>query len=308
MNATLSSRPLAEFLQDDAEIDWTHPDLPAATIARRTPGLEANARYFSHPEWAANYFRYCHRSPTFQARWRAATGPWDGRVVVDIGCGPGNVFASVGGQPALLVGVDVARGGLEMARQVGYTPLLADAQELPLRSGFADIVALNAALHHCDDMEAALAEAARLVAPGGVLVTDHDPQRTAWDFRGPARWAWEARLTVYLWMKKGFHRSAEEQAVALQSEIHHTPGRGVTEAMFRAVLEPLGFAVEIFPHNHDLGAEVLDGQWGRSAGKFRVAQRVSGLNPNRREAALSLLCRARRSAGATGHPAAASTQ
>lgn len=215
--------------------------------------------------------------------------------MVDVGCGPGNVFATLGGTPKVLIGVDVARGGLEMARKVGYTPLLADAQAMPLRSGFADIVAVNATVHHCDNMRAVIAESARLVAPGGVLVTDHDPQRSAWHFRGPARVAWEARLTVYLWMKKGFHRSVEEQSVALDSEIHHAPGRGVTEEMYRDVLEPLGFDVEIFPHNHDLGAEVLDGNWGRSTKKFRIAQWASLRNANGRECALSLLCRARRS-------------
>lgn len=165
---------------------------------------------------------------------------------------------------------------------------------MPLRSGIANLVAINATVHHCDDMRAVIAESARLVAPGGLLVTDHDPQLTAWDFRGLARWAWEARLTIYLWMKKGFHRSVEEQTVALNSEIHHAPGRGVKEELYRTVLEPLGFDVEIFPHNHDLGTEVLDGKWGRSSAKFRIAQWTSGRNANGRACALSLLCRARR--------------
>ena len=63
-----------------------------------------------------------------------------------------------------------------MAQKIGYMPVLADAQYLPFVSGFADIVTLNAALHHCDDMVQALTEAARLVCPGGLLITDHDPQ------------------------------------------------------------------------------------------------------------------------------------
>ena len=56
----------------------------------------------------------------------------------------------------MLIGVDVSRGALEMAQKIGYTPVLADAQHLPFVSGFADIVTLNAALHHCDDMVQAL--------------------------------------------------------------------------------------------------------------------------------------------------------
>jgi hypothetical protein len=36
-------------------------------------------------------------------------------------------------------------------------------------------------------MARALGEAARLVRPGGVLVADHDPQRSAYEFRGVGR-------------------------------------------------------------------------------------------------------------------------
>lgn len=293
--AALSVRErLDPYLARNATVDWTDETLPVCPFLERTPGLEANRRYFDEPEWAACYFKYCHRNDRFRSRWQAATGSWDDKIVVDVGCGPGNVFATVGGKPKLLLGVDVSRGALEMARPLGYTPIQADAHALPFVSGFADIVVLNAAIHHCDDMERVLAEAARLVAPGGILVSDHDPQLTAWDFRGPAKWAWDFRLKLYLWMKKGFHRSVEEQAIALTSEIHHEPGDGVTPELFHRVLSPLGFEVELYPHNHDMGAEALAGNHGRSSKKFRIAQRLSGMNPNARESALSILCRATR--------------
>jgi SAM-dependent methyltransferase len=292
-----SVRSLLEpHLDPNVPIDWTNPELPVAPISRRTAGLEANAAYFGHPEWARNYFIYCHRSDRFRARWQAACGSWDDRIVVDLGCGPGNVFATVGGRPRRLIGLDVSPGGLEMARRVGYTPIVGDAQETPFVSNFADLVVLNAALHHCDDMQRVLREAARIVRPGGIIVTDHDPQFSAWNFRGLAKVLWNFRLTAYLWLKKGFHRSTEEQAMVLASEIHHEPGEGVTMEFFHDVLDPLGFDVEIFPHNHDLGSEVLRGRMGRSSGKFRVAQRLSGLNPDSPRAALSLLCRARKKA------------
>ncbi|GAX44085.1 type 11 methyltransferase [Tolypothrix sp. NIES-4075] len=49
---------------------------------------------------------------------------------------------------------------------------------------FADIVVANATVNHCDDMGRILREAARLVRPGGLLFTDQDPQRSAWNFKG----------------------------------------------------------------------------------------------------------------------------
>jgi SAM-dependent methyltransferase len=293
--ASMSLRTqLQPYLLPTAEVDWSDPTMPCSLIRNRTSGLEANRRYFSQPEWANRYFNDCHRSEQFRQRCLAATGSWNGKVVVDIGCGPGNVFATVGGRPELLIGVDVARGSLDMARELGYLPMAADAHELPFVSGIADIVVLNATLHHCDNMPRVLAEAARLVAHGGLLVSDHDPQLTAWNFRGLAKWAWDFRLTPNRWLKRGFHRSVEEQSLALQGEVHHYPGRGVTAHLYESVLKPIGFNLELYPHNHDRGASVLEGDIGRSTLRHRIAQSLSGIDPDSREAALSILCRATR--------------
>jgi ubiquinone/menaquinone biosynthesis C-methylase UbiE len=293
-NVEVLQNELAAYIREDATVDWSDPGMPKSPIKEITPGLEANAYYFGHPEWAANYFKYCHRNKRFQSRWKAATGPWDDRIVVDIGCGPGNIFASVKGKPRLLIGVDVSEGGLRMAEKLGYRPLLADAHALPLKDGFADLVVLNATLHHCDHMEDVLREAARLVKPGGLLVSDHDPQHSAWNFKGIAWLLWQARLLIYRVIKKGFHRSGNEQSCVLTSEIHHDAGKGLTREMFHNILEPLGFEVQIHPHNHNLGSEVLDGNWGRSERKYRIAQWLSGVNPDSPAGALSLMCVARR--------------
>ena len=105
--------------------DYTHPH------------AQANAAYFDNPEWATVYFNACHRDHAFQDRWRTAIGSWDDKIVVDVGCGPGNLFATLGGKPKALIGVDVSPVALHMARKLGYLPLRADAHDLPLASGFA---------------------------------------------------------------------------------------------------------------------------------------------------------------------------
>jgi SAM-dependent methyltransferase len=293
---TYSPTSLADYITSDSDLDWSNPSIPAALISNSSPAIEANSYYFGHPEWAKNYFDACHRDDPFKSRWLTATGSWNDKIVVDIGCGPGNVYASVGGLPKLLIGVDVSRGALEIAREIGYTPLLADAQNLPLISGFADIVVVNATLHHCDDMEKALSEAARLVRRGGVLVTDHDPQLSAWNFKGIALMMWNARLPLYRLIKRGGHSTASEQKWSLASEAHHKPGDGMTSDFYHKILAPMGFTVNVYPHNHTVGAEVLQGNYGRSTRKYRLGQRLSGINPDSPLAALSMMCVATRNA------------
>lgn len=265
-----------------------------ARITRVSEALQANATYFSNPEWAQDYLTHCHRDGFFKERWIAAGGEWTGKVVVDLGCGPGNIFANLGGRPALLIGVDVAAGSLDYAAELGYTTILADAAEVPLVAQCADIVAINASLHHCDDMEAVLVEAARLVKPGGVLITDHDPQRSAWDYKGVAKLLWGARLWLYRITQHGFHKTGSQQYWGLKSEAHHKPGDGVSEALYRKVLEPLGFQVRIHAHNHQVGAAALSGDTGPAQWKYRMGNLLSGRWPNASSSALSLMCIAKR--------------
>ncbi|HEY6977154.1 MAG TPA: class I SAM-dependent methyltransferase [Chitinophagaceae bacterium] len=281
------------YLHENAEVKEKENYLEIP-IRQRSNGLCANAYYFSQPEWAEEYFIYCHRSESFISRWKAAIGDWTGKVVVDIGCGPGNVYASLKGDPKLLIGVDVAPGSLEMAGKLGYLPVLADATNLPFKSGFADVVTLNAALHHCDDMKAVLKEAARLVKPGGLLITDHDPQLSAWDYKGLAKLLWNIRLTWYKITGHGFHKTNDQQYWGLASEVHHKPGHGVTKQLFKNALEPLGFTVKVFPHNHQLGEEVLSGKWGKAEFKYRLGSLLSAKNPNADTSALSLMCVAKK--------------
>lgn len=263
-------------------------------IPNPTPCIEANSYYFAHPEWAKNYFECCHRDDNFNSRWLTAVETLDNKVVVDIGCGPGNFFANLGGSPKILIGVDVSLGALKMAQKLGYTPVLADAHDLPLVSQCADIVVLNATIHHCDDMTKVLQEAARLVRPQGLLITDHDPQKTAWNYQGVAKQLWNLRLPLYRFIKRGGHGTMEEQKWSLATEAHHKPGDGVSSSLFRQVLEPLGFKITLCPHNHTVGSEVFNGNYGQAAFKYRIAQRLSGINPDSAEAALSLMCIAER--------------
>jgi SAM-dependent methyltransferase len=286
---------LNPYLSSNASVSLNGDNLPADEVPHISPFMEANSYFFGHPVWGKEYFETSHRHEKFRDRWQAATGSWDEKVVVDIGCGPGNIFATVGGSPKVLIGVDISPGALKMAQEVGYTPLLADAQNLPLRDGCADLVVANATIHHCDDMAKVLAEAGRLVKPGGLLVTDKDSQSTALNLQGIGLFLREARFVLYWLIRSKYYIPREHRMARQATETHNQkPGDGITPDLYYQVLNPLGFDVKLFPHNHDLGVEVLQGKIGRMSWKRRLAQRLSGINPDMPEAAQSVMCIARK--------------
>ncbi|MFP9098019.1 class I SAM-dependent methyltransferase [Flavobacterium sp. RHBU_24] len=279
-------KPATAFEEKDTYIEFP--------VLRRSQSLEANAYYFGHPEWAEEYLTYCHRSDTFKNRWLTAAEGWDDKVVIDIGCGPGNIQATLQSKPKMLIGIDVAPESLRLAAKQGYTSVLADANNLPFKSRVADIVALNAALHHTENMTSVLKEAARLVKPGGVLITDHDPQHSAWNYKGIAKAMWIARLAYYRLIGHSFHKSSEQQKWALACETHHKPGHGVTKEFFESVLQPLGFDVKVYPHNHHLGSEIFNGDTGPVEFKYKLGNFLSGRNPSAPHSALTLMCVAKK--------------
>jgi len=285
VDGTFSPR-LEAFLKPESHVHMVD-GVAVVSIDFRNRHTRANAEYYDHRAWAEGYFRACHRDDAFKDRWRHAVGSLDDKIVVDIGCGPGNVFATLGGTPKVLIGVDVSRGSLQMAKKNGYTPLQADGHDLPLISAFADLVVVNATLHHCDDMAKVLKEAARLVRPGGQLVCDHDPQLSAWNWRGIGKLFYNIRLPLY---RLFLHHSYEEQIYRMKSETHHRPGHGLTPEFYASILEPLGFDVRVYPHNANVGREVFDRTMGRADLKYRIGQRLSGIDPNSPKGALTLMC------------------
>jgi malonyl-CoA O-methyltransferase len=104
------------------------------------------------------------------------------RRVVDLGCGTGALFAELRRRypRAALVGIDAAPPMLLEARArvpwwrralSGGTPLLAcaDAERLPLATGSAELAISNLLLQWCD-AQAVFAEAARVLATGGLFL------------------------------------------------------------------------------------------------------------------------------------------
>jgi demethylmenaquinone methyltransferase / 2-methoxy-6-polyprenyl-1,4-benzoquinol methylase len=105
--------------------------------------------------------------------WRraaiAAAGVRAGDLVVDVGCGTGDLAALAAAAGARVIGVDVAPTMLAHARGRGAALLRADAAALPLRGATAHAVTCGFALRNVVAIPPVLAEAARVLRPGGRL-------------------------------------------------------------------------------------------------------------------------------------------
>ena len=94
-----------------------------------------------------------------------------GARLVDLGCGAGVMAPHL---PAGYehVGVDLNAAALAQAAARGVRTLQADATAVPLEDGGADVVVAGELLEHVPDPEAVVAEAVRLLRPGGTVVFD----------------------------------------------------------------------------------------------------------------------------------------
>jgi len=100
-----------------------------------------------------------------------------GKRVVDCGCGAGAYTRAYAERGAHAIGVEYSLDKLRQARshepapgEPGPTFLHADVSRLPLRARSIDVVVFNEVLEHVPDEHTALVEAARVLAPGGVLI------------------------------------------------------------------------------------------------------------------------------------------
>ena len=115
-----------------------------------------------------------------------AVGDLGGRLVLDAGCGGGLVARELAAAGAIVVGVDRSLGSLGVARRaVGdrgrFGPAQGRLERLPFTTGSFDAVVAADVLEHLPDLPAAVAELARVLAPGGSFLFD-TVNRTPWSW------------------------------------------------------------------------------------------------------------------------------
>ena len=108
----------------------------------------------------------------WSALWEA-TGGWTGADVVDVGCGDGFHLPRFAAEAATVVGVEPHPPLVERGRARGLGDrvrlLAGGAEQLPLPDASADLVHARTAYFFGPGCEPGLAEAERVLRPGGML-------------------------------------------------------------------------------------------------------------------------------------------
>jgi len=170
-------------VDDDDPI--TARDAERLEQVRRERSEEASA-YFARnaARWDELRSLYVSESDVEAAIVKAA-GPGPFRRLVDLGSGTGRMLTLLGPRAETAIGLDLSQQMLNIARGHAAEAGLdrcelrhGDIFATRLPDACADLVVVHQVLHYLSDPGAAMAEAARLVAPGGqLLVVDFAPHQ-----------------------------------------------------------------------------------------------------------------------------------
>lgn len=91
-------------------------------------------------------------------------------VVLEVGCGSGELMSQLDGRVRVAAGVDLSSVGLKLARRRKVAVTRALAERLPFRDGCFDAVVGQHLIEHLPDVAGALYEWKRVLRPTGALV------------------------------------------------------------------------------------------------------------------------------------------
>lgn len=178
--AALASAALAALPEDDPEraADRRRAAARAAERAR-----EAQAAFRDNPAAWDEMRALDLPARAIEEALLAQLPPGGLGRVLDIGCGTGRMLALLAPRAESVLGIDLSRRMLALARTriaeqglANCSVRQADMARLPLADDSFDLVVLCMVLHYAEEPGVVLAEAARVVAPGGsVAVVDLAP-------------------------------------------------------------------------------------------------------------------------------------
>src|SRR5687768_17207572 len=167
----------------DGADPWTAADAARLTAVRADRAAAAERYFAAHAgDWDALRSLHVAESEVEAAIGRALAGGPIGRLI-DVGTGTGRMIELFGRNADQSLGIDrspemlrLARVKLAEAGLDGAELRQGDMYALPLPSGSAETVIIHQVLHYAQSPGAAVAEAARLLTPGGrLLIVDFAP-------------------------------------------------------------------------------------------------------------------------------------
>lgn len=90
-------------------------------------------------------------------------------TILDVGCGDGQIARALSAQGSTVLGIDPTQLHIDIARERagGPTYELGSATQLPVADNSQDAVVACLVFEHIDEVDAAIAEVARVLKPGG---------------------------------------------------------------------------------------------------------------------------------------------
>ena len=269
-----------------------HPPLAPSVRADRRAVTEEESRRANGPDWDryADEYQLTHGAflgdagfvwgpeglTEDEARVLGPPGSLTGRDVLELGSGAGQCSRWVVAQGGRAVGLDLSWRQLQHGRRLdeetgtAVPSVLATATQLPFVDGCFDVVFCSfGALQFVADIEAAVAETARVLRPGG---------RFAFSITHPTRWMFpddpgEAGLTASqsYWDRTPYVEVDDETGEVTYVEHHRTLGDWV------ALLAGAGFALTTllepeWPEGHDR----VWGGWSAVRGRVTPGTAVLG--------------------------------
>jgi ubiquinone/menaquinone biosynthesis C-methylase UbiE len=143
-------------------------------IARGFRDVDAQPR---REDFGAYLERFALTMAAEKSASHALLEPERGQRLLDVGCGRGDDVRALAprvGPDGSVVGIDISETLIGEARQRGTDPCVrfhqADAHAMPFADASFDAARVERALQHVEDPARVLAEMARVVRPGGIIV------------------------------------------------------------------------------------------------------------------------------------------
>ena len=136
------------------------------------PPLDNRSYYDEFSDWYERERHLGYHALIDSLELGIATPELAGRRVLEAGCGTGLILQGLARHAREAVGVDLSAGMIARARARGLAVAQASITDLPFPDATFDVVCSFKVLAHVFQIDAALAELARVTRPGGRLILE----------------------------------------------------------------------------------------------------------------------------------------